>query len=136
MRVQDLAEMIGFESHDREILKTALKSLMSTVLEWNVLDEKGREKDWEACTMLDYARMDGSCCYYSYPNVLRQKLYNPAMYERINISIQRKFSSGYALALYENCVRFRKVGHTGSIQLATFRKLMGVGPREYRISAV
>jgi hypothetical protein len=132
MRVKDLAEMIGFASNDREMLKTALKSLISTVLEWSVLDGKGREKDWEACTMLDYARISGSYCYYSYPNILRQKLYNPAMYERINISIQRKFSSGYALALYENCVRFRKLGHTGWIPLEVFRKLMGVGPLEYQ----
>jgi plasmid replication initiation protein len=131
IRVKDLAEIIGFDSNDRALLKRSLVNLMQTVLEWNVLDEKGREKDWEACAMLDYARMKGVYCYYSYVSKLREKLYNPEMYERINLTIQRKFSSGYALALYENCLRFKNTGCTGWFSLEVFRKLVGVAPKEY-----
>lgn len=132
IRVKDLMEIVGFESNNRDVLKQAMKNLMSTVLEWNVLDEKGREKEWEACTMLSDAAMKGTYCYYSYSEELRKKLYNPEVYERINLSIQRKLSSGYALSLYENCARFRRTGVTGWIDLGDFRLLMGVDPKEYR----
>lgn len=131
IRVKDLADIIGFDSNDRIILKKSLVNLMRTVLEWNVLDEKGREKDWEASTMLEYTRVKGVYCYYSYGKKLREKLYNPKMYERINLTIQKKFSSGYALALYENCLRFKNIGSTGWIAIDRFRKIMGVGPKEY-----
>lgn len=131
IRVKDLADILGYDSNDRALLKQSLVNLMSTVLEWNVLDEKGREKDWEASTMLEYTRMKGAYCYYSYGKKLKEKLYNPAMYERINLTIQKKFSSGYALALYENCLRFKNTGTTGWIELDRFRKIMGVNPKEY-----
>lgn len=132
IRVKDLMELVGFESNNRDVLKQAMKNLMSTVLEWNILDDKGREKEWEACTMLSDAAMKGTYCYYSYSEELRKKLYNPEVYERINLSIQRKLSSGYALVLYENCARFRRTGVTGWIDLAEFRVLMGVDPKEYQ----
>lgn len=132
IRVRDLMEIIGFESNNRTALKQAMKNLMSTVLEWNVIDDRGREKEWEACTMLSDAGMKGAFCYYSYSEELRKKLYNPEVYERINLSIQRKLSSGYSLALYENCVRFRKTGVTGWIDLGDFRMIMGVDPKEYQ----
>ena len=131
IRIKDLADAIGFDSNDRNLLKDSLRNLIRTVLEWNVIDEKGNEQDWEACSMLEYTRVRGQNCYYSYSDEMRKKLYNPEMYERINLSIQRKFSSGYSLALYENCLRFRKLGHTPWFQLDVFRDLMGVNPSEY-----
>lgn len=131
IKVGDLAEIVGFDSNDRHTLKRAIKKLMQTVLEWNIIDERGREKEWEACSMLEYTKIKGAYCYYSYSSPLRRKFYNPEMYERINLSIQRKLSSGYALALYENCLRYRRVGNTGWIDLKVFRKLMGVSPNEY-----
>jgi hypothetical protein len=131
IRIKDLADMVGFNSNDRALLKQSMVNLMRTVLEWNVLDDKGREKDWEASTMLEYTRVKGMYCYYSYGKKLREKLYNPTMYERINLEIQKKFSSGYALALYENCLRYKNTGTTGWIALDRFRRIMGVNPKEY-----
>ncbi len=59
------------------------------------------------------------------------KLFNPEIYARINLGIQRKFTSGYALALYENCLRFRKVGSTGWLPLELLRKLLGIEDNSY-----
>lgn len=132
IRTVDLAAILGYDSNDRALLKQSLVNLMSTVLEWNVLDEKGREKGWGATTMLAHAEMRGVYCYYSFGKKLKQKLYNPSMYERINLTIQKKFSSGYALALYENCVRYRNTGTTGWIPLEKYREIMGVNPKEYQ----
>ncbi|MBC8138601.1 MAG: replication initiation protein [Fibrella sp.] len=44
---------------------------------------------------------------------------------------QTRFSSGPALALYENCLRFLRVGTTGWIGLADGRGLLGVGGGQY-----
>jgi hypothetical protein len=70
---------------------------------------------------------------YAFSPVLRRRLYSPEIYARINLSIQRRFRSGYALALYENCVRFRNVGTTGWIDLETWRKLLGVEADQYPV---
>ena len=131
IRVRDLANLIGFESHNLDILKDALRGLMSSVLEWNLLNDDGKEDGWEGCSMLSGVRIRKGWCTYTYSSMLREKLYNPEIYARINLAVQTKFSSGYALSLYENCIRFRKIGTTGWISLEVYRKLMGVPEGKY-----
>jgi Initiator Replication protein len=125
IRLTTLCDMVGFESNDYRTLKEALQALASTVLEWNILDDRG-EREWGVSSMLAQAVIRKGVCTYAYSTVLRGKLYNPEIYARINLSIQRKFSSGHTLALYENCTRFRSVGTTGWIDVGTLRKLLGV----------
>ena len=131
IRIKDLAAIIGCDSHNLGPLKEALRGLARTVLEWNILDDKGREKEWGTTTFLAQATIRGGYCTYAYSPELREKLYNPDIYARINLTLQKKFSSGHALALYENCVRFRSVGSTGWIDLITFRQLLGLDESTY-----
>jgi len=70
-------------------------------------------------------------CRYGYSPALAEKLYNPDIYASINMAIQRKFRSKHALALYENCYRFKTVRSTGWWNLKTFRRLMGVDDSDY-----
>ncbi len=132
IRIRDLAEIAGFDSKNIKVLKDSLRGLMRIVIEWNVLDEAGKE-EWGASPMLAQAviKKGSSHFTYSISPVLRRRLYSPEIYARINLSIQRRFRSGYALALYENCVRFRNVGTTGWIDLETWRKLLGVEAEQY-----
>ncbi len=129
--IRDLAHILGFESNDRDCLKEALVNLMSTVLTWNLIDAKGNEIVWRARPMIMSADLERYWCIYAYHPDLRPKLFNPEIYARINLGIQRKFTSGYALALYENCLRFRKVGSTGWLPLDLFRKLLGIENNTY-----
>ena len=129
--IRDLAGILGFESNDRDCLKAALVNLMSTVLTWNLIDAKGNEIVWRARPMIMSADLERHWCIYAYHPDLRPKLFNPEIYARINLGIQRKFTSGYALALYENCLRFRKVGSTGWLPLELFRKLLGIEDNTY-----
>jgi hypothetical protein len=126
IRVKDLAEAIGFNTHNLDPLKEALKTLARTVLEWNILDEDGAQEEWGATTLLAQAVIKGGYCVYAYSPELCEKLYRPEIYALLNLSIQRKFSSGYALALYENCLRYRRVGTTGWIGLDTVKRLLGI----------
>lgn len=103
---------------------------MDVKIKWNVLDRDG-EEEWGVSSFLAQAVTKGGVCRYAYPPELRRKLFNPEIYARINLSVQERFGSSYALALYENCVRFRKVGTTGWIDLDQWRDLLGVEEGQY-----
>jgi len=126
IRVKDLAEAIGFNTNNLDPLKEALKTLARTVLEWNILDENGAHEEWGATTLLAQAVIKNGYCIYAYSPELCEKLYRPEIYALLNLSIQRKFSSGYALALYENCLRYRRIGTTGWISLDNLKRLLGI----------
>lgn len=125
-----LCLMIGYNSNDMDTLKQALRSLAETVAEWDMLDEKGRQ-EWGVSALLSYAKLKGGVCEYAYSPALAEKLHDPKVFALINLNIQRRFTSGHALALYENCYRFVRTGSTGWWQLDLFRRLMGVDDSVY-----
>lgn len=100
IKVSILAEQLGFDSKDHAVLRETLTALAGTAVEWNLLDDKGRGV-WAVTTMLASARLRAGTglCEYTYSQDLRERLYNPDVYARINLAIQRRFTSGYALAL-------------------------------------
>ena len=132
IRIADLARALGFNSKNFAALKDTLGGLVETKVEWNALDPDGRE-EWGASTLLAGVTMkEGSgMCRYAYYPPLRHLLYNPAVYARINLDIQTRFTSQYALALYENCLRFVRTGSTGWLAVADWRGLLGVGEGQY-----
>lgn len=125
-----LCLMIGYNSNDMETLKGSLRGLAETVAEWDMLDEEGRQ-EWGVSSLLAYAKLKGGVCEYAYSPALAQKLHDPKVFALINMNIQRRFSSGHALALYENCYRFVRTGSTGWWPIELFRRLMGVGDSDY-----
>ena len=93
IKVSRLAAIAGFDSKNMEVLKAALRKLAETAIEWNLLDEDGNQA-WEISTMLMQARIRGGDCQYLYSPLLREKLYNPEVYARINLAVQRKLGFG------------------------------------------
>ncbi|WP_108862457.1 replication initiation protein [Ruegeria sp. Alg231-54] len=128
-----LAMMVGYNSNDFDTLRASLRALAETVAEWDMLDEQGRQ-EWGVSSLLSFAKLKNGICEYAYSPALAQKLYDPKIYALINVQIQRNFSSGHGLALYENCYRFVRTGSTGWWALDVFRKLMGVDGSEYYAS--
>lgn len=125
-----LCLMIGYNSNDMDTLKQSLRGLAETVAEWDMLDEKGQQ-EWGVSSLLSYARLKGGVCEYAYSPALASKLNDPKVFALINLNIQRRFTSGHALALYENCYRFVRTGSTGWWSLDLFRRLMGVEDSVY-----
>ena len=125
-----LCLMIGYNSNDMDTLKQALRGLAETVAEWDMLDDKGRQ-EWGVSALLSYAKLKGGVCEYAYSPALAEKLHDPKVFALINLNIQRRFTSGHALALYENCYRFVRTGSTGWWPLDLFRRLMGVDASVY-----
>ncbi len=126
--------LCGFNSNNRDFFIEAVNGVMTKVIEWNLLDKQGGAI-WEAMPILSYVRVESKTgeCTYSFPEELCKKLYQPEIYSKIKLEIQRYFKSNYALTLYENCYRFKDndpenngYGITPWIDIETFKKLMGV----------
>lgn len=128
--VAHLCAMVGWEgSNNVERLKEALKRLVSTTIEFNVMED-GKE-NWQVTSILSYGQIKDGVCTYRYDEYLAERLFDPEIYATINIGVQRKFSGNYSLTLYENCLRYRDVGSTGWWDIARFRKIMGAENAAY-----
>ncbi len=130
MDARTLCMLVGYNSNDFETLKASLRGLAETVAEWDMLDEAGQQ-EWGVSSLLSYAKLKGGVCEYAYSPALAEKLADPKVFALINLNIQRRFTSGHALALYENCYRFHRTGSTGWWPLEIFRRLMGVEDSSY-----
>lgn len=130
--LSELCACVGFNSHNLDVLKEALRALVTTRIEWNVLDDVGDE-EWGVTTALAEAKVANGRCVYGYSPTLREKLANPHVYALINLQVQRRFTSTHAWSLYENLVRYRGVGRTPVIQLETLVRLLGLsGAKAYQ----
>ena len=74
---------------------------------------------------------------YSFSPFLKEKLYYPDIYASISIQSMKAFVSVHALALYENCIRYRPNekanfrGETGKWTIEEFRSLVGANTKCY-----
>ncbi len=133
IRETHLAQICGYNSHNRAFLRNTLRSLAQTTVEWNILHDGGGD-EWGVATLLASAKIRNGLCVYEYSDELSEKLYHPEVYARINLRIQRSFRSSYGLALYENCVRFRNTATrtTGFKPLSVWRDMLGVEDGKYK----
>jgi plasmid replication initiation protein len=135
IHIRVLCELIGYNSNELNAIKRALVSLISTVVEWNLVDKERLENagTWNASAIIADASISGSVCTYSYSHKMRQLLFRPEMYGRLNMQVQARFNSSYGLVLYENCVRYQNIQETPWFDIALFRKLMGVDEGKYAV---
>lgn len=121
-----MCAMLGWEESNRiDYLKESLAALQETRLEFNLREDGG--ETWESMSMLAYAKIKNGVCTYSYIEAMAEKLYDPAMFAMINLQVQRRIDSAYALNLYENCIRYKdtNTGSTGRWTLEFFREIVG-----------
>ena len=137
--VTELAKSLGFNSKDSEHLKETLKSLVDCTVEWNILG-KDKEEEWGVASLLASVRIKDGVCTYSFAAHLRYKLYNPRIYTKLNLRLQNRFTSRYALILWEVCFDYfdiaRGKGETPFIPVEVFRELMGLEKDEYPVFKV
>jgi len=128
--VQHLVAMLGWDdSGNVEYLQDALETLSSTPVKFNLLQDG--KASWHTMALIAYGKIENGMCSYSYADFLAEQLYTPEVYATINIRVQRLFDSAYALALYENCLRFKNVGSTGWWPVDTYRRLVGATSKIY-----
>ena len=124
IQVSQLVDLIGYDSNDIARIKVLLKALTNTVIEWDIMNEAGK-REWGVSALLASADIIDGVCTYAYSPHLRAKLFNPQFYVLLDMDIVRRFQSGYALALYENCARYRRLGQTPSFPIEVVRSLLG-----------
>lgn len=100
--IRDLADAVGLDSNDLNVIKNALGTLVDTSLVWNVIG-KDKKNVWSKSSILGSVQIvEGTgICSYTYPLHLRELLRNPNIFARINLLIQRQLDSKYSLALWE-----------------------------------
>jgi hypothetical protein len=127
--VHDLMQVLEFHSKNEDYLKDALEALVGCKVKWNVLDKDGTAI-WGVAALLAEAEIKAGVCTYAYGPKFRGLLYNPKMYARVCLSLQNRFDSKHALALWELCIDYlgaeRDYGETPFISLDHFRELMGI----------
>lgn len=135
IHIRALCNLIGYDSNDYKTIRKALVNLLSTVIEWNLVDGNKLDTEgvWNASSIIADASIDGPVCSYSYSNKMKKLLHTPELYGRLNMLVQAKFQSSYGLALYENCVRYQNIEQTPWFDLPQFRKLMGIEDGKYMV---
>ena len=131
--INELCKYLNYNGYNYEAIKQALKALVSIVIEWNVIDNSTQDEDWTASSILASVNIKKAICSYAYSPRMRQLLSYPSMYGIIDLAVQAKFTSGYGLALYENCSRYRKLKKTKIFTIEQFKKIMGVSEEKYLI---
>ena len=134
--VVELARKLGYASNDSEHLKETLEALGACQVKWNLLNKDKKEK-WGFANLLASAEIENSICTYAFAPHLRHQLYNPRIYTKLNLRLQNRFTSRYALILWEVCFDYfdtdRDQGETPFIPLEVFKSLMGLEKDEYPI---
>jgi len=128
--IAEICRLINYKGLDYGKIKSALKALNTTEVEWNILQEYSVE-EWGACTLLAGVTLRSGKCRYSYYYDFKKLIFTPDMYGKINLTIQAKFTSTYGLALYENCIRYRGLPSTKWFTMQAYRSLMGIEEGKY-----
>ena len=134
--IVELAAKLGFGDGNQEYLKEVLKSIVDCKVEWNLLN-KDNKQVWGIAGLLASVEIEEGICSYEFPKPLRLKLHNPRVYAKLNLRLQNRFRSRYALVLWEICFDYfdtdRDQGETPFIPLEVFKGLMGLEKDEYPI---
>ena len=133
--IAELAKKLGFNTKKLDYLKETLEALVDCKIKWNLLNKDKQEK-WGVASLLSEVEIENGLCTYAFTPYLRYKLYNPRIYTKLNLRLQKRFKSRYALVLWEICFDYfdadRQQGETPFIPLETFRELIGIEADEYR----
>lgn len=131
--VKQLCRLIGYQGNNHAAIRDAFKELLTTIIEWNVLNEETGTENWTASSIIASVSLEGPMCYYAYSPRMKQLLHSPSMFGKIDLVIQSRFRSSYGLALYENCIRYRGLPYTKWFEMDLFKKLMGVPKGKYGV---
>lgn len=129
-----IRDVLGYSSRNIKKLVDTAESLKQVPISWDILGKDDENNDISIRGSGHLLADSQVTTYkgrkyleYSFGGNAKRLFYNPKLYALIGLDLQQEFKSKYALALYENCARFKGVGSTGWIGLDTFRDLMGCG---------
>jgi hypothetical protein len=130
----ELKEEIGYNSTNNKYLKQALRELIETTVEWNILNKD--KNIWEINTLLAGFKIEEGTgiCQYAFSPFLRTKLANPEMYMKLDLLISKKFNSKHSLAIYSLALDYLQVKNNygeKNLTVEELRKYLGLKDDDY-----
>jgi hypothetical protein len=96
-----LCHDINYASRNREPLKQALETLVTTAVKWNIF-ERDKIVEWGVCTFLSSAKIiRGGKVRYRVNEQISSWIKNPTLFAKFYLLIQTRFSKKHSLILYE-----------------------------------
>ena len=138
LSIMQMCNDIGFDSHNRAHLIEAARELMSIVFEWNVLgDGQGEQqsKNWKASVLFPNVELTPAVIRYQINEQLQEKVLNPEIYALIDQRIIRQFRRATSIAIYEFCVRFKRLPRTPAVAWEALRDMImgkSAGAKSYK----
>ena len=135
-----LKEFFGIRTRNNETLKSSIKGLMRTIVEYNYLNKDKNMLFDRMATLLSEVRIgvkkngkDG-IIEFIFPDMIRESLIREdAIYTKIDLLIIKAFKSKYAIILYELAKDYEKV-EIPEMTIEDFRKIFGIENKHKRIS--
>jgi hypothetical protein len=108
--LSELIDDARFNSNNTELLKSHLRDMQATTIEWHT--SIGKEQKWSSRALLgpvditDHGRGQACTITWQYDDDIREKLVKPAHYTRVLLEISSQMRSYAAAVLYELGARY------------------------------
>ncbi|MET0918412.1 MAG: replication initiation protein [Burkholderiales bacterium] len=132
----DIVKGLDYNSGDMKIIKTHLRSMVSTLVEWQS-PTAGEWQTWDVCGMLSHARLtkDRGQIFveWSYAVNMRHELLDPEIFAKLSLDVISQLGSHPSVALYEICSRYLGVGQTARKAWSWWRPVLLGRPDDERL---
>ena len=132
----DIVKGLDYNSGDMKIIKTHLRSMVSTLVEWQS-PTAGEWQTWDVCGMLSHARLTKErgqiWVEWSYAVNMRNELLDPEIFAKLSLDVISQLGSHPSVALYEICSRYLGVGQTARKAWSWWRPVLLGRPDDERL---
>lgn len=132
----DIVRGLDYNSGDMKIIKTHLRSMVSTLVEWQS-PTAGEWQTWDVCGMLSHARLSKErgqvFVEWSYAVNMRHELLDPEIFAKLSLDVISQLGSHPSVALYEICSRYLGVGQTARKPWSWWRPVLLGRPDDARL---
>lgn len=132
-----LMRELGWSANSKttDTLKHDLKELAKIQIEWNVL-KTDRKNKWVAMQLLAEVGIENGIITYAYPPTLKELLFYPNIYAKLDLNTQKELSSRYGVALWELLsgefsIKQQMSVQTSWIEYRTLLKIFGLKDSVY-----
>jgi Initiator Replication protein len=132
----DIVKGLDYNSGDMKIIKSHLRSMVSTLVEWQS-PTAGEWQTWDVCGMLSHARLSKErgqvFVEWSYAVNMRHELLDPEIFAKLSLDVISQLGSHPSVALYEICSRYLGVGQTARKAWTWWRPVLLGRPDDERL---
>lgn len=127
--LDSISDCLGLAKKRTARIEKWLKGLTAEV-EFTLL-EPYEEKRWGCLPLLKKIEIEHGVCIYSFDERLKKHLCESERNTEINLEIEIKFKSKFALFLYELALDYKDKGRTPWLAINDFKKYMGIEQESY-----